>query len=74
MTSGEGSARKTLVGQVKGRGSYPAEAWCGRGLGSRLHGFLEDLRMDASHAVDCVRASDAQMCHVDALHRTLLHE
>jgi len=30
--------------------------------------------MDASHTVDCVGTSNAQVCHVDAFHRSFLHE
>lgn len=49
----------------------PKEGWV-FGVGS--HGLLEDLRVDASHTVDRVRPGDAQVRHVDALHRTFLHE
>lgn len=30
--------------------------------------------MDASHAIDGMRPGNAQVCHVDALHRALLHQ
>lgn len=32
-----------------------------------LHGVFDDVRVDASHAVDRVRSHDAQMSHVDFL-------
>lgn len=38
------------------------------------HGLLEDLGVDASHAIDGVRPSDAQVGHVDTLHRALFHK
>lgn len=45
------------------------------GSGGRVsHGLLEDLGVDASHTVDGVRPGDAQVGHVDALHRALLHQ
>lgn len=47
----------------------------GVGSGEQVsHGLLKDLRVDPSHAIDSVRASDAQVGHVDALHCALLHQ
>lgn len=51
-----------------------AYKWAGPAEGRVSHGLLEDLGVDASHAIDGVRPRDAQVGHVDALHRTLLHQ
>lgn len=48
--------------------------WAGPAEGRVSHGLLEDLGVDASHTVDGVRPGDAQVGHVDALHRALLHK
>lgn len=44
------------------------------GRGGVSHGLLEDLRVDASHSVDSMGPSDAQVGHVNALHCFLLHK
>lgn len=48
--------------------------WAGPAEGRVSHGLLEDLGVDASHTIDSVRPGDAQVGHVDALHRALLHQ
>ena len=74
VTQGRGLPRKSWLVSGEGAGPIRSGSVVLRGWWRGLHGFLEDLRMDASHTVDSVRASNAQVCHVDAFHCSFLHE
>lgn len=55
------------------RFSKPA-TWINRGFSISLHLVLDDLGVDLCHSVDCVRANNTQVRHVDPLHTLLLDD